>query len=573
MRRGGDDVRAGWRRFAPPLVASLRGYRLGWLRGDLSAGLAIAAVGIPSAIAYPALAGLPPQTGLYASIAPLIAYALFGPSRQLIVGPDAATMTVLAAVLATSGQDDPVAAAATLAIAVGGLCLGARLLRLGVLASFLSRPILVGFFAGVALSILVGQLGRMTGTEIEADGLLRTLLEFVREAGATHWPSLALALGMLAVLWGAERLRSPVPGPVLVVALAVALSAALDLEGRGVAVVGELPAGLPALTAPSLTALPLDRLLLGAGAVFLVSFGAGIVTARSFGDRGGYPVDPNRELTGFGAANIAAGLVGAFPVTASDSRTAINALIGGKTQIAQLVAALALLATLLYLRDALAILPIPALAAILVVAALEIIDLGELRRLWRISRMELLFALIALVGAAGLGVLWGVLTAIAATLAYLLHNMMFPRDALLGRVPGHDAFYKLHRTPAAQPIPGLTVCLIEGNLLFFAADHVKRRLEAIADDLGEGARWLVIDASAIVQVDSTGADMLEEVRAKLAERGVALGLAELHTGPHRLLERAGVMARIGPEMVFHDLDAMLEAWEATAPDAAGPVRP
>ena len=262
-----------------------------WLRNDFPAGLAIAAVGLPSAIAYPAIAGLPPETGLYASIAPLVAYAVFGPSRQLIVGPDAATMTVLAGVLtavlaATPGEADRVGVAAVLALVVGALYLLARLLRLGVLATFLSRPILTGFFAGVSLSILIGQIGRMTGVRIEAEGLVAPLVELAQKAGSIHLPTLLLAAAMFVLLQVVRVTRFPVPGPVVVVVVSVLLSALFDFEGRGIAVVGDIPAGLPALTLPRLAGLPVDTILLGAAAIFLVSFGAGIVTARSFGARG-----------------------------------------------------------------------------------------------------------------------------------------------------------------------------------------------------------------------------------------------------------------------------------------------
>lgn len=558
-------------RLSVPLLSSLRGYRMSWLTSDVSAGLAIAAVGLPSAIAYPAIAGLPPQTGIYASIAPLLAYALFGPSRQLIVGPDAATMAVLAAIMtALPGPDqaDRVAVAAILALAVGGLCLGARMLRLGGLASFLSRPILTGFFAGISLDILVGQLGKLTGLKIEANGLVGPLVELVRKAGSIHWPSLALAGGMFLLLQLARRLRFPVPGPVVVVVLSVVLSALFDFSAHGIAVVGDLPPGLPRLQLPIVEGLPWSRLLFGAVAVFLVSFGAGVVSARSFGVRGGYKVDPNRELSGFGAANIASGLFGAFPVTASDSRTAINASVGGRTQIAGIIAALTLVATLLFLRDALRILPIPALAAILVAAAISLIDLDTLRQIWRISRMEFVFAMIALFGPITLGVLSGVLVAVAATLVYLLRNMMSPRDAMLGRIPGQQGFYKLHRTPSARPVPGFAVYLIEGNLLFFSTDYLRDRFEAISAELPPATKWLILDASAIVQVDSTGAAMLDDVRAELAARGVALGIAEMHAGARALLERAGVIARIGPEMVFDELEDALRTFLAGAPSPA-----
>ncbi|ESZ18967.1 SulP family inorganic anion transporter [Mesorhizobium sp. L48C026A00] len=554
-----------------PVLTSLSGYQPGWVRSDVSAGLAVAAVGLPSAIAYPAIAGLPPETGIYASIAPLVAYAIFGPSRQLIVGPDAATMTVLAAVLVAVTASVPVglevertAIAAILALGVGLFCLAAWVLRLGVLATFLSRPILTGFFIGISLSILIGQIGRFTGVKVEAEGLLAPVLELLRKAGSIHWPSLLLALGMFGLLQIARAMRFPVPGPVLVVVLSVVLSAVFDFEGRGIAVVGDIPTGLPSLSLPAIADLPIQTLALGAAAIFLVSYGAGIITARSFGAIGGYPVDPNRELIGFSAANIGAGLFGAFPVTASDSRTAVNLTVGGRSQVTSIVAAATLIATLLFLGPTLRIIPIPALGAILAATAISLIDLAALRQIWRISRMEFVFALIAMWGPIGLGVLNGVVIAIGATLVYVLRKLMFPRDAMLGRVPGHDGFYKLHRTPEARQVPGLAVCLIQGSLLFFNTDYVASRLRSIAEELPADTRWLLIDASAISQIDSSAAAMLEELCDELRNRGIRLGVAELHAEARDILVRAGVIERIGSDMVFDILEEAYHAFEAQA---------
>lgn len=554
---------------ARKILDSFAGYRPSWLRADIAAGVAIAAVGLPSAIAYPAIAGLPPQTGLYASIAPLVAYAVFGPSRQLIVGPDAATITVMAAVLSAmpglAAADRP-EIAALLALMVGGFYFGARLLGLGVLSTFLSRPILVGFFAGISLSILVGQIKRVTGVDIKADGLIAPVIELIGKVRQIHWPSLALALAMFGVQQGAQSLRLPVPGPVIVVVVAAALSAVFDFHGMGIAVVGDIPSTLPGLSLPGPAGSGLDQILIGAAAIFLVSFAAGIVTARSFGERGGYSVDADREMIGFGVANLAAGLFSAFPITASDSRTAVNVSVGGRSQLASIVAAATLLLIVLYLQPALAILPIPALGAILIAAALSLIDIPALRQIWRISRMEFAFAMIALFAPISLGVLNGVLVAIGATFAYLLHKMMHPRDALLGRVPGREGFYKLHRRPDARAVPGLVILLIQGDLLFFNADNVQARLNAISESMPLGTRWLVLDASAITQVDSSAAAMLEGVRAALQARGVALGLAELHADVRDLLERAGLIAAMGPHMIFEDLDDALRAFQATGTD-------
>ena len=551
-----------------PIFTSLSGYKPAWIQGDISAGLAVAAVGLPSAIAYPAIAGLPPQTGIYASIAPLVAYAFFGPSRQLIVGPDAASMTVLAAAMVAVMASMPAGLAlesttiaALLALGVGLLCLVAWVLRLGVLATFLSRPVLIGFFIGISLSILIGQIDRFTGLDIKADGLIAPIAELLSKAGSIHWPSMALATAMFGLLQVARIWRFPVPGPVLVVILSVLLSATFDFEGHGIAIVGNIPTGLPSLELPGIAGLPLQMLALGSAAIFLVSFGSGIITARSFGAKGGYPVDANRELVGFGAANIAAGLFGAFPVSASDSRTAVNLTVGGRSQVTSIVAAATLVATLLFLRPALRIIPIPALGAILAATAINLIDVAALRQIWRVSRMEFVFALIAMWGPIGLGVLNGVVIAIGATLVYVLRKLMFPRDAMLGLVPGHNGFYKLHRTPEARQVPGLGICMIQGSLLFFNSDYVKSRLQSVAGELPAGTRWLLIDASAISQIDSSAAEMLNELCEELRQRGIQLGFAELHAEARDMLDRAGVIERVDATMVFDIVDDAYHAFE------------
>jgi sulfate permease, SulP family len=550
--------------FRWPLFSGFAGYSASWLKGDITAGVAVAAVAIPSAIAYPAIAGLPPEVGLYASIFSLIGYAVFGPSRKLMVGPDAPTMTVLAAALATmsaSAPADRVVAAAAIAVGVGVLCVAASFLRLGVIAAFLSRPILVGFISGIALSILIGQIGRLTAVSIDSDGFIQPFIELVRKADAIHWPSVVLGLAMLALLQAMRYWRTSIPGPLAVVVVSIVLSALFDFAGRGIKVVGDIPAGWPSFSLPLPTALPIRDLVLGSVAAWLVSFGSGIVAARSFGAHAGFPVDANKELVGIGAANVASGCFSGFPVTVSDSRTAINLSVGGKSQLAGLVAALTLAAMLLFLNDAIRLLPAPALGAILVSAALGLVDIAGLREIWRISRMEFAFALIGLWGVVSLGVLSGMVVAISATLAYIILEEMQPRDAMLGRIPGRAGFFKLHRRKDAEPVPGLAVCLIQGSLLFFNVEYVKSRLEAIAQDLPPGTRWFILDAGAIVQVDTTAAAMLEDVRVSFAARGLTLGFAELHHEPMAILERSGLLAKIGKTMIFDDLEDVAAAYD------------
>lgn len=572
--RGGPSPAAGRGRWREVLAPSLRGFRPSWLARDIPAGLAVAAVALPIAIAYPAIAGLPPEMGLYASIAPLLAYALFGPSRRLIVGPDAATLTVLAGVFAAILVDMPgltpdqrAAAASLIAIGVGLICLAGRLLGLGALANFLSRPILTGFFAGISFTIMTGQIGRITGQSIEAKGLVAPILEMLREAADIHWLSVLVGVAMFALLQAARILRWPVPGPVIVVVVAIALSAAIGLEGRGVAIVGDLPSSLPALGLPSFSGLPLDRIAMGAAAVFVISFGSGIITARSFAARSGDVIRADRELVGFGAANIAAGFAGGFPVTGADSRTAVNLASGGRSQIAGVVSAATLVVVLLYLGPLIRLLPLPALGAILVAAALHMIDLRALAEIRRISKVEFACAMIALSGPIFLGVLQGVAVAIVVSLAFVLHKHMHPRIALLGQIHGRQGFFKLHRHEAARQVPGLGIVLIEGDLLFYAVDNVRAALLEQSGALDDGIRWVVFDAGVMSQIDSTGAAMLQDVHRNLAERGIRLALADLHHEVRQLLQRAGVIDGIGPDMVFDNLEAALEAFRAE--EAAG----
>ncbi|WP_455274563.1 SulP family inorganic anion transporter [Rhizobium herbae] len=545
-----------------PLITSLRGYRPEWLRYDMTSGLAIAAVGLPSAIAYPALAGLPPEVGIYASIMSILGYALLGSSRQLIVGPDAGTVTVLAAVLVSFGlasTAENMMASAAIAAIVGLLCFLASFLRLGFIANLLSRPILTGFMTGISLSILVGQIGRLTGVKIESDGLFAPLFEIVTKAGLIHWPSLVLGVALFVLLRLLGAWRPSIPGPLVVVALAIAMSYAFDFTAMGIRVVGIVPSQLPSPSLPIPHGVSIGDLILGAVAVLIVSFSAGIVTARSFGAKNGYPVDANRELLGFGAANLASGLFGGFAVTASDSRTAINDSMGGKTQLAAVFSAAALALTVLFLTDALAILPTPALGAVLASAAISLIDLRTLKELWRISRIEFFFALISIAGALSLGVLQGVIIAVVATLLYLLMQGMMPRDALLGRIPGRDGFFKLHRHPQAEPVPGVVIYLLQGSLLFFNADYVKNRIEDIFAEMGPTIKGFIFDAGAAAQIDSTAAVMLDEIRALAQERGIKFAIVELHSEPLKILERSGVLARIGPAMIFDEMEDAVDA--------------
>ncbi len=546
-----------------PIVAQLLDYRQDWLKSDLAAGLSVAAVSLPSAIAYPAIAGLPTEVGFFATILALAAYATFGPSRQLIVGPDAATCIMLASVLTSLGAAtaaDRVTFTTALAVEVGILCFVAGVLGLGFVANFLSRPILVGFLAGISISLIIGQITRLTTVKIESKGLVRPIVEYAAKISETHVPTMLVGIGALIFLRILRHSKPTAPGPLIAIVAAIALSAALGLASLGISVVGKLPPVTFALTLPTLDAIANLDLLEGAVAIMIVGFGSGIVTARSFAAKSGNEVDARNELIGFGTANVASGLFGGFPVTAADSRTAVNYAIGGKTQLVGLIAAAALAGTILYIGNVLAYLPVAVLGAVLVSAAIDLIDLPELKTLYRISRPEFAFAIATLLGVVVLGVLPGVFLAIAATLAHLLWLASQPRIAHLGQIEGKQGLYKLHRYPEARAIPGLTIVVLQAALIFFNADYVKRRMIEIADSLGDDGRWLVLDAEAINLLDSTGVAKLEELQILLRERGVAFGIADLNSRSLLMVEQAGLAERMGRHMIFVSSEAAVAAF-------------
>jgi SulP family sulfate permease len=558
------DRYAARNRLLPPLVSQLVGYRPAWLKSDLAAGLSVAAVSLPSAIAYPAIAGLPIETGLFATIFSLVGYALFGPSRQVMVGPDTATCIMLAGVLAAAGvgQTDRVALTLALTVVVGLLCFVAGALRLGFLANFLSRPMLVGFLAGIALSLIIGQIERLTSVDIRSSGLVRPVVELFSRIGQVHLLTLGIGLATLAFLRVSRHLRPSLPASLVAIVVVTFISYAANLESRGVAVIGPLPSVAFQMHWPPLSEVLDVDLVGGALAMMLVAFGSGAVTARSFAMKAGSNMDADRELFGFGAANIFSGLFGGFPVTASDSRTAVNFAVGGRSQLVGLIAAATLAIIVLYIAGALAYLPTATLGAILVSAAIDLIDLRELRTLLRISRLEFCFALITMIGVAVVGVLQGVFIAIAATFVHLLWSSSHPRLALLGRIPGSAGLYKLHRYPEAEPIPGMTVVVLQSALVFFNTDFAKQRLLTIARAARKNCRWFILDAAAMNALDSTGIAALEEVRAILAENGIKFGLADLNSRARRLIDHAGMTDRVGADMIFTSAEAAVAAFEA-----------
>ncbi len=429
-----------------PGLAALRGYRGEWLRSDLAAGLSVAAVAIPTAIAYAQLAGFPAVVGLYASILPLVVYAAFGTSRQLIVNPDAATCAMVAAIvapLAAGNADLYTSLAVSLAVLTGLFCIVAGVFRLGFLAEFLGKPVLVGFMNGIAISIVLGQIGKVFGFTLDSGRILPRLFEFVGKLPDTHLPTLTVGAATFLVLKGVRRFLPRWPAPLIAVVVALGLVLAFGLDTRGVAVIGPVPAGLPALGWTPLPPALFGPLVTGAGALALVLMTSGMVTARSFATRNHYEIDVDREFVAIGASNVAAGLSQGFAVTGADSRTAVSDGAGGKTQVTGLVAAAAMAVVLLFFTGPLQFLPGSALGAVLIAAGLGLFDWRALVRFRRIGEGELLVCVTAMLGVVALGALNGIGLAVALAMLVLLFRSSRPADAVLGQQPGLPGFVDL----------------------------------------------------------------------------------------------------------------------------------
>lgn len=529
-------------RIAPGLASLLR-YERANLAPDIVAGVSVAAVALPVGVAYSELAGLPPVTGLYASILPLFAYALFGTSRQLIVGPDAATCAIVAASATTLAAAHPETSYASLSVLLaflaGLFCVAASFLRLGALADFLSKPILLGFLNGIAISIVLGQLGKMFGFALQSGGLVRRLAEFGARIGETHLPTLAVALGTFGVLAASRRWLPRLPSALVAMVAAAAAVALFGLDRRGVAVLGEVPAGLPPLAWPVVPAEALPVLVRDAVGLALVSFSSAMLTARSFATRNGYDIDVDREFAALGAANLASAVSQGFAISGADSRTAMNDSAGGKTQVAGIVAAVTIALVLLFFTGPLRYVPVPALGAVLVMAAVSLLSLAEVRELRRFSKVEWGLALLTMAGVVILGAIDAILLAVALALARFIRLTSRPLDEQLVEVEGMRGLQAAHLHPAGRPVPGLLLYRFNGPLLFFNAQYFKQRVLAAADSAGPGLRWLVIDALPLTQVDITGVEALRAARERLAERGVLLALAGRETEIRLLRAQAG----------------------------------
>jgi len=532
------------------------------------AGVSVAAVAVPTAIAYAQIIGFAPVVGLYAAILPLFVYALFGSSRHMIVNPDAATCAMVAASLTPLAAGHPenlVSLSVLLSLLTGLFCFTAGFFKLGFVADFLSKPILVGFLNGVGIHIFLGQIGKVFGIPMKAHGLLGSLLEFIHLLPQTHLPTLIVGgLTILVMLFG-QRFLPRWPAPLLAVIFAVGLVFTFGLEAKGVSVVGALPAGLPPLGLPKLDLNWVVPLLGDALAVTLLSFSNAMVVARSFAAKNGYEVDANREFIALGACQVAAGVSQGFPVSGTESRTAINHAVGGKSQLSGLVAASVIIIVLLFFTGPLAYLPKAALGAVLIVAAIGLLDVEEMRFLWKVSRTEFAIALVTTLGVVALGVLNGILVAVGLAILFLLIRASRPSDAVLGSVPDLKGFHNIAHYNDVKTWPGLVLYRFEAAIVFFNAGYFKQRVYEVLSAYPQ-TRWFIVDGGPVNSLDITGAEMLKSLSEALEKKGIRLGLAGFRTDVKKVLEKAGILAKLDPGALFPTVKAAVKSWQAAHPD-------
>ncbi len=536
------------RNFVPILSWAPR-YERKDLRSDLAAGLTVGAMLVPQAMAYALLAGLPPAVGLYAATVPVVVYALFGTSRQLAVGPVAIVSLLTASALAPlveEGTTGYLTAAAVLALMVGIVHLVLGLGRLGFLVNFLSHSVLVGFTAAAAIIIGFSQAKHIFGISVAGkDHFYQTVLEFFRSVGDTNQTTMVLGIVALGGLFTLKKLTPRIPAALVVVVGSIAAVEVFGLEERGVKVVGSIPDSLPVFSIPSVDASIVGNLAGTAMVITLVGFMESIAVAKVYARRHRYEVEPNSELIGLGAANVAAGLFGGYPVTGGFSRTAVNDTAGARTPLASLITAGIVLATIAFLTPLLSSLPNAALGAIIIMAVIGLVDIAEMRHIAAVKRSDLIGLSVAFFATLILGIELGIVVAVVASMLVVFARMSMPHTAALGHVPGTDSYRNIRRFPEAETQPGISIVRVDAALSFVNAVKIKKLLIEHADSIEVEPRALILDASGINDLDATGAEMLREVMMEIDERNVALHLSDVKGPVRDVLRRAGIWDDLG----------------------------
>lgn len=536
-----------------PLAGTLKGYTRDRLRTDATAGLTVAALALPSGMAYAELAGLPVTAGLYALLLPVLVYAGLGATRRGVIGPEGAVALLVAtslAPLAAAGSPEYTALAAALAIAVGCVFVVARLLRLGWIADYFSQSVLVGYISGVAVLMAIGQLSKLTGVSSDVEGDVKKAVDILLHLGDANPWTVAVTLASLALLVLLQRLTPRLPGALIVVVLGMLASWGLDLASHGVDLTGPVPAGLPELGRPDVDASTLTSLIGPAVAIFLVSFADAILTARSFAAKHGETVDADQEMLAVGAADIAGGFSQGMPIGASGSRTAVNDSMKATSQVSGLVAFVTIAVILLFLTAPIQYLPSAVLGAIILFASIRLIDAAQWRALARSSRTEVVIAAIAAFFVVTVGVLVAIVVAVVLSIVDVIRRVAAPDDAVLGWSAAGGRYANVRDDPDATLTPGVVVYRFTGRLFFANAHFFKRRVWAAVDGAPKPVRRLVLDASGLSGIDASSVDALTEVHAGCVTRNITLEVARAKADLRDRLDETGLTALIGPEH-FH----------------------
>lgn len=523
-----------------PLSMTISDYDQSWFRGDLAAAITVWAIVVPESMAYASIAGMPAETGLYAATVPLLLYAVFGTSRRMTVGPSAAVAALSIATVApfaAAGSEEVVSYTVMLALIVGVVLVLAGVAKLGIIAEFLSEPVLKGFIVGVALTITLGQLGKLFGIESEGDGFFAELFDLIGKLPDLHVPTLVVGVISLAGLFLLERFFPRIPSALVVVVLSIIAVKIFNLEAEGVAVAGEIPAGLPSLVAPSLDWAAISALIPGAIGVAIVVFGESMALAKTFGSSHGERVDANQELIALGAANTAGGLFGAFVTDGSSSRSAAADSAGQKTQISSLVVVGLLIVTLLFLTSLFSDLPEAALGAIVIHAVIGLIRFGPIRSLMERNRIDFWAAVSTLVGVLVFDVLAGLMIGVLVSLAGLMARAVRPRITWLARDGSSDRFIARDR-PGAVEVPSLSIVRFESELFF--ANVGSLRESVLAEVESNQPTAIVFDAEAISEVDTTAADEMVKLGEELRKREIEFAVARLTNNARIAMLKAGV---------------------------------
>lgn len=560
-----EKHRFDWQRWLPGLVTLLH-YQPAWLPKDIAAGLVLTTMLVPVGIAYAEASGVPGIYGLYATIIPLLAYALFGPSRILVLGPDSALAAPILAVVVQYAASDPqraIAIASLMALVAGAFCVIAGLLRLGFITELLSKPIRYGYMNGIALTVLISQLPKLFGIKVDSQGPLRDLWQLGEAllAGQGHWPSFIVGAGSLLLIMLLKPFKR-LPGILIAVVLATLAVSLLDLELMGVKVLGQLPQGLPSLVFPWVSDIDMVEVVLGGIAVALVSFADTSVLSRSYAARMKMPVNPNQEMFGLGVANLASGLFQGIPISSSSSRTPVAEAAGSQTQLTGIIGALAVTLLLLVAPNLLQYLPNSALAAVVIAAALGLFEFADLKRIFRMQQWEFWLSITCFVGVAVFGAIPGIGIAVVISVIEFLWDGWRPHHAVLGRVDGTRGYHDVQRYPQARRIPGLVLLRWDAPLFFANAEQFQSTVMAALAASPTPVQRLVIAAEPVTSIDVTSADMLAELDRTLEARGVELQFAEMKDPVKDKMRQFELFENMG-ESAFHPtvgaaVDAYLE---------------